>query len=151
MRSPKPCHLFRSIPPLVPIATRPKLDQPDDDATPPIRRGERTTREAAPPAMRRGLGCDLANSPAYHTDDVSTHEQGGKIMIFAIYYKESPRGRVNIGRIEAPSESEALRLATNAVRSAYPKGCGVCVVEARKSPLPVKNADGRTCTPALVY
>lgn len=72
-------------------------------------------------------------------------------MIYAIYYKEHPRGRVNIGRIEAADASEALRLATAAVKSAYPKGCYVNVVEASKSPLPVKNADGRTCTPALVY
>ena len=72
-------------------------------------------------------------------------------MIYAMYYKESPRGRVNIGRLEAASQAEAEKLARQAVLSAYPAGCGIQVVEAKKSPLPVKNADGQYCTPAQVY
>lgn len=72
-------------------------------------------------------------------------------MIYAIYYKESPRGRVNIGRIEAENATIAAREAAKAVTAAYPQGCGIQIVEARKSHLPVKNADGQYCTPAQVY
>jgi hypothetical protein len=73
-------------------------------------------------------------------------------MIYSFYYRVKPRTSLaEIGRVEAGTKEEAARLARTAVTQAHPEGfvMGVCL--AKNSPLPVKNADGKTCTPAQVY
>lgn len=72
--------------------------------------------------------------------------------IYAFYYREKANTSSAVcGRIVADSIDEARGLAVAAVAEAFPVGKVFAVGLAKKSPWPVRNANGELCAPSEVY
>jgi hypothetical protein len=85
-------------------------------------------------------------------DEAERVEPADRDTIYAFFWKENPRGRINgPSRVVAESREAAIEKAKAALASAQPGAIFDRIVKAINSPVPVKNARGIDCAPSLVY